>query len=256
MNPTTNQPDHNPTNSRRAKILKSYRRTDVCALLNGFPSQTAYELGLWDPDNPPPISYHSVCKQIKRLEKALGATWAGKGDTVRDLDWLCHTLIRASIPRNHRKKITAVSMDSKIIESWGVSKTYVKQHSKKVSVTQRAPQIIRHAAVAIVQNVLVQPAYPNSKRARVLTRNQSNNHLRHHPKHFPVTYPSSPRPSPRPPNRLDESTLGATPRSIAEDGRHGCTLNHKPPRCSPGAVSKIPEPNPDTPRSLPVLVTR
>ena len=109
------------------KILKSYRRTDVCVFLNGFPSQTPYELGLWDPDNPPPISYHSVCKQIKRLEKALGATWTGTGDTVRDLDWLCHTLIRASIPRKHRKRITAVSMDSKIIESWGVSKTYVKE---------------------------------------------------------------------------------------------------------------------------------
>ena len=53
-----------------AKLPRSYRRTDVCAYLNGLPSQTAYELGLWDPDNPPPISYHSVCKQIKRLEKA------------------------------------------------------------------------------------------------------------------------------------------------------------------------------------------
>ena len=110
-----------------AKILKSYRRTDVCALLNGLPSQTAYELGLWDLDNPPPISYHSVGKQIKRLEKALGATWTGTDDTVRDLEWLCHTLIAATIPRKHRKKITAVSMDSKIIESWAVSKIYVKE---------------------------------------------------------------------------------------------------------------------------------
>ena len=83
-----------------AKILKSYRRTDVCALLNGLPSQIAYELGLWDPDNPPPISYHSVCKQIKRLENALGATWTGTGDTVRDLEWLCHTLDRG----NHSQK--------------------------------------------------------------------------------------------------------------------------------------------------------
>ena len=110
-----------------AKILKSYRRTDVCAILNGLPTQIAYELGLWDPDNPPPISYHSVCKQIKRLENALGATWTGTDDTVRDLDWLCHTLIAATIPRKHRKKITAASMDSKIIESWGVSKIYVKE---------------------------------------------------------------------------------------------------------------------------------
>ena len=91
------------------------------------PSQTAYELGLWDLDNPPPISYHSVGKQIKRLEKALGATWTGTDDTVRDLEWLCHTLIAATIPRKHRKKITAVSMDSKIIESWAVSKIYVKE---------------------------------------------------------------------------------------------------------------------------------
>ena len=110
-----------------AKILGSYRRTDVCTILNGFPSQIAYQLGLWDPDNPPPISYHMVCVQIQRLERALGATWTGTGDTVGDLVWLCHTMIEAGIPRKYRKKIKTITFDGKVIESWGVSKIFVKE---------------------------------------------------------------------------------------------------------------------------------
>ncbi len=108
-------------------ILGSYRRTDICAVLNGFPSQVAYQLGLWDPDNPPPISYHAVCVQIQRLEESLGATWTGTGEAVRDLAWLCHTLIAAGVPRKWRKNIKSITFDSKVIESWGVSKTFVKE---------------------------------------------------------------------------------------------------------------------------------
>jgi len=108
-------------------IVKSYRRTDVCAVLNGFTSQVAYQLGLWDLDHPPPVSYHAVCVQIQRLEKALGATWTSTSESVRDLAWLCHTLIDTSIPRKDRKMIKAITFDSKVIESWGVSKTYMKE---------------------------------------------------------------------------------------------------------------------------------
>ena len=104
-----------------AGILRSYRRMDLCAVLNGLPSQIAFQLGLWDLDNPPPVSYHALCEQVQRLEEALGATWTGTSDTVRDLDWLCRILITAGIPRKYRKLITAVSLDSKIIESWGKS---------------------------------------------------------------------------------------------------------------------------------------
>ena len=110
-----------------AKMRGSYRRTDLCAVINGFPSQVAYELGLWDPDNPPPVSYHSVCDQIQRVEEALGAKWTKEIEAIFGLDWMCHTFVNTTIPRRYRKTITAVSMDSKVIESWGASKTFKKE---------------------------------------------------------------------------------------------------------------------------------
>ncbi|MDE0352056.1 MAG: hypothetical protein OXM57_05155 [bacterium] len=110
-----------------AKILGSYRRTDLCAVLNGFPSQVAYQLGLWDMDNPPPVSYHSVCDQIQRLEEVLGAKWTEKLEAIFDLDWICHTFVNVAVPRRVRKMISAVSIDSKVIESWAVSKNFKKE---------------------------------------------------------------------------------------------------------------------------------
>ena len=110
-----------------AEILGSYRRTDLCAVLNGLPSQIAYQLGLWDPDNPPPVSYHSVCDQIQRLEEALGVTWTETLDAIFDLDWICHTFLKVTVPRRYRRMITACSIDAKVLESWGVSKTFVKE---------------------------------------------------------------------------------------------------------------------------------
>ena len=110
-----------------ANILGSYRRTDLCAVLNGLPSQIAYQLGLWDLDNPPPVSYHSVCDQMQRLEEALGPKWAEEIEAIFDLDWMCHTFVKATVPKRYRRLITAGSIDAKVLESWGVSKTFVKE---------------------------------------------------------------------------------------------------------------------------------
>ena len=96
-------------------------------MLNGLPSQIAYELGLWDIDNPPPVSYHSVCDQKQRLEEALGAKWTEEIEAIFDLDWICHTFVKATVPRRFRRMITACSIDAKVLESWGVSKTFVKE---------------------------------------------------------------------------------------------------------------------------------
>ncbi len=110
-----------------AKKLGSYRRTDLCVVLNGLPSQIAYQLGLWDLDSPPPVSYHSVSDQMQRLEKVLGPKWAEEIEAIFDLDRICHTFVKATIPRRYRRMITACSIDAKVIESWGVSKTFVKE---------------------------------------------------------------------------------------------------------------------------------
>ena len=107
-----------------ADIFGSYRRADVCRVLNGLNSQVAYAVGLWDLDNPPPICYHAVCDQILRLERALGTTWIGADDIVRDLAWFCHALLAATIPDEYRMLITTIAIDSTIIETWARTQLY------------------------------------------------------------------------------------------------------------------------------------
>ena len=107
-----------------ADLFGSYRRADVCRVLNGLNSQVAYAVGLWDLDNPPPICYHAVCDQILRLERALGTTWIGADDIVRDLAWFCHALIAATIPDEYREMITTIAIDSTIIAAWARTQLY------------------------------------------------------------------------------------------------------------------------------------
>ena len=107
-----------------ADIFGSYRRADVCRVLNGLDSQVAYAVGLWDLDNPPTISYHAVCDQIQRLESALGTTWKGADGTVRDLAWFCRAFIAATIPDEYQKMIATIAIDSTIIAAWARTQLY------------------------------------------------------------------------------------------------------------------------------------
>lgn len=81
-----------------AGLKQSYRRADICAVLNGLDAKVGYELGLWSPEDTRPISYNMVRKQLKRLEGSLTDGWTSPNGTPRDLAWFCHTFIAATIP--------------------------------------------------------------------------------------------------------------------------------------------------------------
>ena len=107
-----------------ASIKKSYRRADVCAVLNGLDAKVGYALGLWTRDHFEPVTYEMVRKQLKRLENTLAEGWTGPNGRKRDLAWFCHTFIAATIPDRYRPTIEAVAVDSTVSPTWAVTRDF------------------------------------------------------------------------------------------------------------------------------------
>ena len=96
----------------------TYKRTDLCAILNGLEAEVAYKLGLCSTEARNLFSYHLVNKQCLRLEKALKEGWTDKDKTKCGLGWFSNCLLKAHIPRELRRRITAVAADSTFVFSW------------------------------------------------------------------------------------------------------------------------------------------
>ena len=104
--------------------VRSYRRTDVCAVLNGLDASLAHAVGLCDDETRPPVSYSVTCKQIKRVENALRDGWVTSDGATRDLAWLTRTLLDATIPAKVRQWVTAAALDSTFLATWAVSRRF------------------------------------------------------------------------------------------------------------------------------------
>ena len=115
-----------------AEEKKNYLRSDICAVINGFDATIAYTLGLCDGDTWRPVSYHTTQKQLRRLELAVRDGWTSDCGEGRDLAWVTRTLLDATIPRDQRRSITAVALDSTFVETWAVTRDFtpdaVAQH--------------------------------------------------------------------------------------------------------------------------------
>lgn len=96
----------------------TYRRTDLCAILNGLDAEPAYKLGLCSPEARTLFSYNMIYKQCLRLEHALKDGWTDEDGTTCDLNWLSHRLLKANIPRRLARRITAIAADSTFVFSW------------------------------------------------------------------------------------------------------------------------------------------
>ncbi len=111
---------------------KNYLRSDICAVINSFDATLAYTLGLCDEHTRRPVSYHTTQKQLRRLELAVRDGWTSPCGKKRDLAWLTRTLLDATIPRDQRRSITAVALDSTFVETWAVTRDFtpdaVAQH--------------------------------------------------------------------------------------------------------------------------------
>ena len=108
-------------------LLKSYRRSDVVAVLYGLPPAIAEQLGLLDDNGDmKPVQYKRVVFQIIRLEALLLLGW--NSGTVRcDSSWFSNSMVLASVPRPVRRSIKAVIVDSTSVEGWARTLHYVRQ---------------------------------------------------------------------------------------------------------------------------------
>ena len=103
-----------------ADEVPSYRRTDLCAVLNGLEARAAYELGLCDRTTRKIVSYNVVDKQCLRLEKALREGWLDKDGTYCDKDWFCRSFVKANISPEQAKQVSAIALDSTFMDAWAV----------------------------------------------------------------------------------------------------------------------------------------
>ena len=110
-----------------ASERQSYRRTDLCAVLNGLDARVAFRVGLCDRGTRTPISYSITHKQVQRIESALADGWIASDGQEWDLHWFSQWILRATIPREVATRITAVAVDSTFVESWAPSKDYSRE---------------------------------------------------------------------------------------------------------------------------------
>ena len=107
-----------------AFIGPSYRRTDLCAVLNGLEAEVAWELGLCSRVARTLFGYHQVAKQCLRLERALIEGWVDEDGTVCDHNWFVHSLIKANITPEEAERIAAIAIDSTFLLAWAVPHSY------------------------------------------------------------------------------------------------------------------------------------
>ena len=110
-----------------AVTIQSYRRTDLCAVLNGLDAQVAFRVGLCDRHTRTPISYSTTHKQAKRFETALEDGWIAADGQEWNLHWFRHWILHATIPPRFATRITAVAVDSTFVESWATTKDYSRE---------------------------------------------------------------------------------------------------------------------------------
>ena len=106
---------------------RSYRRSDISAVLAGLHPAVAAALGLADHNGcPRALRYKTLARTIKTLERLLRWGWFSEG--VRcDLVWFANAMVAASVPRRIRRTTTAVALDSTPWKGWAVTRTYIKQ---------------------------------------------------------------------------------------------------------------------------------
>ena len=107
-----------------AETSQSYRRTDLCAVLNGLDARAAFKLGLCDRTTRKIVSYNVVDKQCLRLEKALRAGWLHKDGTNCDKDWFCRCFVEANITPEQAEQVTAIALDSTFVRTWAAKSRY------------------------------------------------------------------------------------------------------------------------------------
>ncbi len=126
-----------------AHLMKTYRRSDVCSVLNGLHPAIAEELGLID-DNGCPITvkYSVVQATLKWLERRLRRGWYS--DDVRcDLAWIANAMTVASVPRRIRRAATSVVLDSTPVEGYAVPRVFTKQRDLNDAAKTRLRQAAR-----------------------------------------------------------------------------------------------------------------
>ena len=126
-----------------AYLMRSYRRSDVCSVLNGLHPAIAKALDLVD-DNGLPITikYKVAQATIKWLERRLW--WGWHSDDVHcDLGWMANAMVAATVPRRIRRTTTAVSLDSTPVEGYAVSRVFTKQQDLNKAARARLEEAIR-----------------------------------------------------------------------------------------------------------------
>lgn len=111
-----------------AYIGRSYRRTDLVAVLYGLHPDVASALGLLDANGHmhPTITYNVVIKTANRLERLLRRGFRS-GLTRCNLEWFAHRMIRASVPRDIRRSVRAAIVDSTPVPTWARTRNFGKQ---------------------------------------------------------------------------------------------------------------------------------
>ena len=107
-----------------AFVKPSFRRTDLCAVVNGLEAEVAFELGLCSRVVRKVIGYHAVSNQCLRLERALIEGWVDEDGTVCDTNWFAHSLLKANITPEEAEEITAIAIDSTFELAWAVPFSY------------------------------------------------------------------------------------------------------------------------------------
>lgn len=110
-----------------AYLKRSYRRTDIVAVLYGLHPAVAQALGVVDADGQMlDITYNAVIKTARRLERLL--RWGFRSGILDcDLEWFAHRMVKASVPRHIRRTVRAVIVDGTAIDTWARTISYNRQ---------------------------------------------------------------------------------------------------------------------------------
>ena len=107
-----------------AFVKPSYRRSDLCAVVNGLEAEVAWELGLCTRVARKLFTYNVVVNQCIRLERALLEGWVDEDGTVCDQNWFAHSLLKANITPEEAEQITSIAIDSTFLLAWAVPQGY------------------------------------------------------------------------------------------------------------------------------------
>ena len=113
----------------------SYRRADLCAVLNGLDPRVAVYLGLCDSHGLIIVSYDVVDKQILRLEELLYSEHekrlAGEEGHCFDMQWLADKLVMASIPPEVLPWIRSAIVDSSAYPTYGKVRDFTIEEGQR-----------------------------------------------------------------------------------------------------------------------------